>query len=81
VKRINRTLAERGLEVALAQRAAVPGDAGGYEIRYASRIFPLRVSIDELASALGVLVESTAADRHMAALAAARGCACGRQHP
>jgi hypothetical protein len=80
VKRINRILSRKGLKVAPATTCdGEDTESGGYEFRYGARAFQLRVSIDYLARALGILKEPTPA-AHLAVLAANRGCGCGLLH-
>jgi hypothetical protein len=79
VKRINRVLSRKGLKVAPTTHGGVDTVAGGYEFRYGARAFQLRVGIDELGRALGILQEPTPA-AHLAELAATRGCGCGLRH-
>jgi hypothetical protein len=63
VKRINRTLAKSGLRL----RTSRPGSltaalAGRYYLVYGTTVARLRVGIDELGRALGVLKESESTD-------------------
>ena len=56
VKRINRALADSGLQVRTARRGSLAeGLAGRHYFVYGKRAFCLRVGIDELARALGIL--------------------------
>ncbi len=63
VKRINRALADSGLQVRTARRGSLTeGLAGRHYFVYGKRAFCLRVGVDELARALGILHQVESAE-------------------
>jgi hypothetical protein len=76
VRRINRALADSGLQVRTARRGSLTaGLAGRYYFVYGTRAFRLRVGIDELARALGILHEVESAAPGLPRHAATHACA------
>jgi hypothetical protein len=76
VKRINRALADSGLQVRTARRGSLTaGLVGRYYFVYGTRAFRLRVGIDELARALGILHEAESAAPGLPRQAATHACA------
>jgi hypothetical protein len=74
VNRINRALSGKGLRVQRTRPESSGAGVPAYEFIHASRTFGLRVSLDELARALGVLGEASEAELHVHART--RPCVC-----
>jgi len=75
VKRINRALADSGLQVRTARRGSLTeGLAGRHYFVYGKRAFCLRVGIDELARALGILHEVESAEPGLSRQVATHRC-------